>query len=394
LTAFARFRYCHCSMRLLVAGAIAKSLLRFRGALLETLTALGHEVHTCSGEPDRTTTEALSERGIFFHPVPLERSGTNLVDDARYALALRSLLRAVDPELVLSYTLKPAVYASLAAQERGIRAAAMITGAGQALTTGGGLSARTVAAGLRRLLAFSLSSCEVVFFQNPDDLREFVGRGLASERQSVLLDGSGVDIEEFRATEPPLEPLRFLTMARLLRDKGILDYAEAARRLRVNAGVRFSLLGPREPGSRGLTDEELDFVQSCSVEYLGEAEDVRPYLQACSAFVLASYYREGQPRSVLEALASGRAVITTDAPGCRETVQPGYNGFLVPPRRPDLLAQAMQRFVDDRSLVTRMGAASRRVAELRYDVRRVNAVIIEALGLARSQRRPPSWGVA
>lgn len=368
-------------MRLLVAGAIAKSLLRFRGSLLAALTALGHEVHACSGEPDEATTRALSERGIFFHPVPLERSGTNLLDDARYALALRALLRSVDPDLVLSYTLKPAVYASLAARERGIRAAAMITGAGQALSTGGGLAAFSVSAGLRRLLAFSLSSCEVVFFQNPDDLREFVERGLASERQSVLLNGSGVDLNEFRASEPPLEPLRFLTMARLLRDKGILDYAQAARSLRGHSGVRFALLGPREPGARGLSDAELDFVRTCSVDYLGETEDVRPFLNECSVFVLASYYREGQPRSVLEALASGRAVITTDAPGCRETVQAGHNGFLVPPRRPELLAQAMQRFIEDRSLVTRMGAAGRRVAELRYDARRVNAAIIEALGL-------------
>lgn len=374
-------------MRLLVVGAIATSLLRFRGPLLDALQALGHELHTCSGEPDATVTAELQRRGIAFHPVPLARSGTNLIEDVRYARELDSLVRKLDPDLVLSYTLKPVVYGSLAARKRGVRAAAMITGAGQALSPATGLAERAVSAALRRLLAHSLSSCEVVFFQNPDDVREFTERGLVSERQCVLLDGSGVDLAEFGASPPPLAPVRFLMMARLLRDKGVLDFAEAARLVGASEGVRFALLGPREPGKRGLTEQEFASVVASGVEYLGEASDVRPYLRDASVFVLPSYYREGQPRSVLEALASGRAVITTDTPGCRETVDSGVNGFLVPPKRPDLLAQAMLRFVREPTLARDQGRESRRIAERRYDVRRVNDAIVGALGLSPTAPR-------
>ena len=372
-------------MRLLIAGGIAKSLVRFRGPLLRTLVAAGHDVHTCAGEPEEGVSRELVGLGVRFHAVPLARSGANPASDLRYSAAVAGVIRRVRPDLVLSYTLKPSIFASLASRAAGIRSASMITGAGRALAPSHGSKEVVISAVTRALLRLSLSTNEVVFFQNPDDIDEFVGRKLVSRTQCVLLEGSGVDLDHFTESSPPTDAPQFLLLSRLLREKGILDFARAARMLRARSGARFQLLGPREPGPRGLTSQDLDYCRECGVDYHGEVEDVRPYLNACSVYVLPSYYREGQPRSILEALATGRAVVTCDLPGCRETVIDGVNGFLVPPQQPAALAGALTRFVEQPSLIAAMGAESRRLAERRYDVHRVNATILKALQLV-----PPS----
>jgi glycosyltransferase involved in cell wall biosynthesis len=373
-------------MRLLVAGATARSLLRFRGPLLDSMVELGHEVHACAGEADAATTAQLEARGVRFHGVSLARSSTNPLNDLRYGLEVAALLRRIEPELVLSYTLKPAIFVSLAAQRCSIAAASMITGAGQALADADVWSSRAVSAAVRVLLRRALRSNDVVFFQNPDDLGEFVARKLVAREKTVLIAGSGIDVVYYEASPPPCQPVTFLLMARLLRDKGVLEYADAARALAGKNGARFVLLGPREHGRRGLDDAELDRCVRSGVEYRGEADDVRPFLRESSVYVLPSYYREGQPRSILEALASGRAVVTTDAPGCRETVHPGVNGFLVPPRDSAGLVAALSRFIDDPTLIPRMGAESRKLAERVYDVHRVNATILDELGLRADWR--------
>jgi glycosyltransferase involved in cell wall biosynthesis len=374
-------------MRLLVAGATARSLLRFRGPLLDSMVELGHEVHACAGEAEPATSAELEARGVRFHAVSLERSSTNPLSDLRYGLEVAALLRRIEPELVLSYTLKPAIFVSLAAQRCSIAAASMITGAGQALANADVWSSRAVSAAVRVLLRRALRSNDVVFFQNPDDLGEFVARKLVAREKAVLIAGSGIDVAYYEMSPPPCQPVTFLLMARLLRDKGVLEYADAARALAGKNGARFVLLGPRERGRRGLDDAELARCVRSGIEYRGEVEDVRPFLRESSVYVLPSYYREGQPRSILEALATGRAVVTTDSPGCRETVRPGVNGFLVSPRDSSGLVAALSRFIDDPTLIPRMGAESRKLAESAYDVHRVNATILDELGLRADWRK-------
>jgi glycosyltransferase involved in cell wall biosynthesis len=178
------------------------------------------------------------------------------------------------------------------------------------------------------------------------------------------------------------EPPTFLLIARLLRDKGIVEYVEAAKRLRAgHPNARFRLLGPMDPNPAGLSADVLErWRAEGAIEYLGEAADVRPHLRACTVYVLPSY-REGMPRTVLEAMAVGRAIVTTDAPGCRETVVEGENGFLVPPRDVGALADAMRRFIVEPGLAIAMGQRSRAIALQRFDVHRVNAVMLEAMGL-------------
>ena len=179
---------------------------------------------------------------------------------------------------------------------------------------------------------------------------------------------------------------RVLIVARLLREKGAREFVEAAGLLRPrHPQTRFQILGPQDPGPLAIPRDEIDrWVAEGTVEYLGETADVRPYLAASTVFVLPSYYREGLPRSILEALATGRAVITTDLPGCRDAIVEGENGLLVPPRDPAALAAAMQRFIDDPNLARTMGKRSLEFARQRFDVEAVNRLLLTEMDLIPS----------
>ena len=199
-----------------------------------------------------------------------------------------------------------------------------------------------------------------------------------------MVDGSGVDCERFAPAPLPEGPTQFLLIARLLGDKGIREYVKAARAVKqTHPEVTFHLVGGVDPNPNGISEAEVrGWAEGGAVVWHGELEDVRPSIAACHVYVLPSY-REGTPRTVLEAMAMGRAVITTDAPGCRETVRDGDIGLLVAPRSAEALEAAMRRLVDDRAAIARMGARARAIATSVYDVHRVNAAMLTAMGLSR-----------
>ncbi|MGH6943225.1 MAG: glycosyltransferase family 4 protein, partial [Geminicoccaceae bacterium] len=295
------------------------------------------------------------------------------------------ILGRLRPDLVLGYTPKGVIYGAGAARLAGIpRIYTMISGLGYPFIEGRELKRRLLKRTMLALYRRSLAYSRAVFFQNRDDLDEFRRLRLISDRQTVVrVEGSGVDTEHFAAAPVPEGPPAFLLIARLLRDKGIFEYVEAARRLRArHPDVAFRLLGPADDHPNAIGPEQLDsWRKEGVIEYLGETSDVRPYLSSSTAYVLPSY-REGMPRTVLEAMSMGRAVITTDVPGCRETVVPGHNGFLVPLRDGAALADAMERFILQPDLTVAMGARSREIALERFDVRRVNAVMLRTMELA------------
>jgi len=369
--------------RIMVIGGYADSLIHFRGHLLQRLVAEGHRVIACAPNASADVRRELEALGVTYCHVPMQRAGMNPMRDVRTMRALVALYRDVQPDLVLTYTIKPVIYGSLAARLTGVpRVCSLITGLGYAFGTTTWRQ-RALNPVVRSLFRFALAHNEIVFFQNPDDLRQFVDAGLADERQAVLVNGSGVDLEHFAVTPLPNGVPVFLLIARLIWEKGVGEYVEAARRLKARyPGARFRLLGPLDPNPAAVSRAQLDaWCAEGVIDYLGSMNDVRPAIADASVFVLPSAYREGTPRSVLEALAMGRAVITTDAPGCRETVSRGENGFLVPIRDPTALADAMERFLRDPGLVARMGARSRVIAEEKYDVRSVNRVMMRALRL-------------
>lgn len=372
--------------KILVLGSYAPSLVRFRGPLLRDMVAAGCEVVACASEDDAEIAATLRELGVAYRRVPMDRAGTNPLADLRTLGALVRLLRAERPDVLLAYTQKPMVYGGIAARLTGVpRFFAMVTGLGYAFAEGPSLGRRLLRQLTAGLFRPALRRAEAVFYFNAEDRAQLEGHGIVRPGQPLVrVDGSGVDTAHYAPAPLPDGPPVFLLVARLLRDKGLREYVEAARMLRARgAAARFQIVGPLDANPTSVTAAELAAWQAEGVvEYLGETNDVRPYLRACTVFVLPSYYHEGIPRSVLEAMATGRAVVTTDWQGCRETVAPGENGFLVPIRDPAALAAAMARFLDDPDLARRMGRRSLELVAARFDVRRVNAVLLATMGLA------------
>lgn len=372
----------------LVLASYAPSLTRFRGTLLADMVRAGHRVTAAAPEDDAQVRRDLAAMGVRYLTVPMARTGLNPFADLGTVFALYSLLRAEKPDVFLAYTMKPMIYGGIAARFAGIANRYMMNaGLGYVFTDeegGATLKQKFLRVIASRLYRIGLAGAKAVFAFNRDDAEEMVARGmLAPGVKPIQVAGSGIDLEQFAHRPVPAGPPVFLMICRLLKHKGLLEYVEAARQLKKrHPQAQVQLLGPLDPNPSGITQADLDqWVREGAIAYLGETRDVRPFLAACSVYVLPSFYREGIPRTILEAMATGRAIITTDSPGCRETVTPGDNGFLVPVRDAGALAEAMARFSDDPALAERMGLAARRVAETRFDVKLVNAQLLRTMGL-------------
>lgn len=370
--------------KLLIIGGLPVSLVNFRGTLIRELVGRGHEVLACAGGEDVAVADSLHAMGARYLPLPLSRTGTNPLADLGLLHDLVLLFRHERPDVVLAYTAKPVIYGLLAAAWAKVpHRFAIITGLGYAFMPKRGLKHRLVGWLVPRLYSLALARCEKVFFQNPDDRNLFITQKLLRRPEvAVRVNGSGVDLDHFACRPLPASPPVFLLIARLLSDKGIREFAEAAKRLKQRyADAQFWLLGPYDSNPAAISAAEMKAWEGeNAIRYLGAVQDVRPYLESASVYVLPSY-REGMPRTVLEAMAVGRAIITTDVPGCRETVQEGYNGFLVPVRDAESLAGAMEKFVLDPALAVVMGERSRKAAEELFDVRKINGIMLEAMGL-------------
>jgi len=377
-------------MRFLLIAGFADSIVQFRGALLEALQAHGLDVHVAAPGLERGSAmrDELEARGMTAHDIPLRRTGMNPVADLGSLISLWRLMRRIRPDHVLAYTIKPVIYGMLASWLASVpRRYALITGLGYAFQGEEGSSRsrlRSVAQGLYRR---GLGKAHITFFQNPDDEALFRSLGILSAGQvSRIVNGSGVDVDTYQVAPLP-DASSFLLIARLLGDKGVREYASAAARVRaVHPECSFTLAGWIDDSPDAISEDELqEWISAGHIHYLGRLRDVRPAIAASSVYVLPSY-REGTPRTVLEAMAMGRAIITTDAPGCRQTVEDGRNGILVPPRSVDALASAMERLHARPDLIKAMGVRSRHIAEEKYDVRRVNAIMLREMGIAPEEK--------
>lgn len=371
-------------MKLLLVAGLAESLINFRAPLIGALQSKGLEVHVVApaleeGQPLWACLESMS---LHVHSIPMSRTGTSPLADLKTLWSLWRLMRHIKPQAVLGYTIKPVIYGTLAAWLAGVpHRFALITGLGYAFQGDG--SRGHLQELVQRMYSFALLRAQKVFFQNPDDQALFRKRGLLrASTPSCVVNGSGVDVASFTVQPLPQRQHNFLLIARLLGDKGVREFVAAARLvLASHPQTKFTLVGWIDENPDAIQQHELDeWVSSGVVSYLGRLSDVRPAIADCTVYVLPSY-REGTPRTVLEAMAMGRAIITTDAPGCRETVVHGHNGLMVPVRAIDELARAMLRFVEEPQLTAIMGAHSREMAEVKYDVNKVNAVMLKEMGL-------------
>lgn len=379
-------------MKFLMISSFLPSVLNFREQLLEAIHQQGFEIHIIA--PDLVSFSAeykkLLSLGYYVHEIPMQRTGTNPISDVQTLFIMYKLIQKIKPDYVLSYTIKPVIYGTLAAWlAKTPRRYTLITGLGYAFQNVETKNKRSIFQKLvHGLYQQALSYSHKVFFQNPDDLKLFQDLKLIKTSvPAVVVNGSGVNVADFNVLPLPINEqqqtkISFLLIARLLVDKGVREYAEAAKIIQQQyPDVEFNLVGWIDENPSAITKPELDqWISSKIVKYWGKLKDVRPSITECSVYVLPSY-REGTPRTVLEAMAMGRAIITTDAPGCRETVVDGDNGFLVEVKSVESLVEAMQKFINQPELIEKMGNRSREIALHKYDVHQVNKQMMQEMGL-------------
>ncbi len=366
-------------MKVIVLSSFTTSLMWFRMDMMKAFQDKGYEVLAIGDGTEEDWSERFAQEGIRYQSIPVERNGTNPLKDLKTLQALVKLLRQEKPDKIFAYQAKTVIYGGIAARVCGIQEFyPLIAGVGSVFL-GSGFKNRLVRTVLVAEYRLGIKKVPACFFQNQDDLAVFVANKIVNPERVTILNGSGVDIARFHPASLPEDPA-FLCISRLIRDKGVGEYLEACRIIRQKyPNVRCMLVGPFDTNPSAIKPEELQgYIDDGSVEYFGEQKDVYPYLVQASVFVLPSYH-EGTPKTVLEAMASGRAIITTDAPGCRETVENGVNGLLVPVKDSAALADAMKKLLGNPAQIEAMGIVGRKRAENKYDVHLVNKVITQTM---------------
>lgn len=324
--------------RILVLANNDVGLYRFRKDLLAALLGAGHEVYISL--PDGGFISELVQLGCRFLDTPIDRRGMNPLHDSKLFHQYRAILKEVKPDLVLTYTIKPNIYGGLACRMAHIPYAVNITGLGSAIENGGWLRRFVLA-----LYRPALKGARVVFFENAGNRDTLVSAGVVPEGRGVVLNGAGVNLEDYPYQPYPQEgPVRFLFVGRVMREKGVDELFAAAKRMKqeYGDGVEFHIVGSFEEGYKPLMDE---LEKAGVVQYHGYQSDMKRFYAMASCVVLPSYH-EGMSNVLLEAAASGRPLITSDIPGCREALEDGNSGYLCPAKDANALYGAMQRVME------------------------------------------------
>lgn len=371
-------------MRFILVSPKNRTAYNFRGDLIKRIISCGYEVIVTG--PNRVGVEKIEALGARFVEIPMNKNGVNLKEDLKYQKALYELFKKEKPDVVLGYTSKPVIYGSIAAKKAGVpHKVAMITGLGYAFTAQT-KKAKAIRAVMSVLYKKALNCADTVIFQNPDDREQFVSSGLVKSEKCRVVNGSGVNTNRFSVADYP-DKITFFMLSRVMYSKGIREYLRACELVKEkHPEVRFMLLGACENIQDSLSKEDLaPYVEKGIIEHFGETDRVEDYYKQCSVYVLPSY-REGTPRTVLEAMSMGRAIITTDAPGCRETVIDGKTGFLVPVKNAEAVAEKMTEFIENPELIKTLGAASAEYAREKFSVDKVNDDMCCHLNIERTNK--------
>lgn len=371
-------------MLIALVGNSAQSILSFRASLVRRLIEQGHRVQAFAPDYTAHSKAAVAALGAETIDFGLQRSGTNPVADARTILDLRRRLRQSRPDAILCYFIKPAIYGTIAAVlARVPRRIVMLEGLGYGFAedAGGSWHRRALAGAMKALLRFSLIRADRTLVLNDDDRNVVTNDVGIPPKLVVNMGGIGVELDCFTPAPVREHAQVFALAARLIAEKGVHQYVDAARQIkRRYPDTTFLLLGEIDDNPTSLrADDVAAWVAEGIIEWPGRVADIQAWLKKCDVFVLPSYYREGVPRSIQEAMALGRAIVTTDHVGCRDTVEEGVNGYLIPPRDVDRLVQALTTLIETPGLATRMGIASRQLAEERFDAKRADELLIRLL---------------
>lgn len=366
-------------MKILIVSPKNKTVFNFRGDLIKDMIAKGNEVYVTG--PNRDFVDDIMALGVKeFLEVPLIKDNTSVTGDLAYFRKLCEVMKKVQPQLIFAYTIKPVIYGSLAARFCGVKKIyPMVTGLGRVYASES-VKTKVVRIITKILYQMAFKGCAKVIFQNGDDVQEFVNGHYLPRSKCVIVNGSGVNMERFYRSDIPEKPV-FLMVSRIIKEKGVLDFARAARMVKKKVPeARFIILGGYDNSIGALKKEDLqEYLDDGSIELPGEVKDPVSFYKQSSVFVLPSYYREGLPRTILEGMACGRPIITTDWTGCREPIEDGVNGYLVPIKKPKELAKKMYRLAVDREKVLEMSDAAYKTCQEKYEVGIVNRQMREIM---------------
>lgn len=368
--------------QVVIVVADLRSLIIFRSEFVRIIASQGHKVTVMAAPASNEQIQQIEKLGVQFRSYPVQRNGLNPLKDIQTFIALLKEFYKLKPTVLITCFIKPIIFGGLAARAvRNVSFFAITTGLGFAFH-GESIFRKILKIVVVRLYKMSLANAKRVIFQNIDNLNEFVDRSIVPRSKCSVFNGCGVDLLQFAQVKFSVGYPVFLCIARLLGEKGLREYAQAAHIVKQRyPDTVFRLLGPPDPSPDRISLEELQkWCHQGMVEYLGETNNVRPFIAASHIYVLPSYH-EGMPRTVVEAMSMGRPILTTYASGCRETVIQGENGFLVPARDANALAERMIWFVEHRDQWQRMGQASRQMAEERFNVHKINADLLRIMKL-------------
>lgn len=375
-------------MVITLIGTTASSFYGFRADLIRTLLKKGYQVYAFTSEYTAEDLKKIEKLGATPITYTLNRSGLNPFADIIATYRLSKKIKKIQPDLVFSYFSKPVIFGTLAAKLAQVpRVIGMLEGLGYTFTEQPeGLSKKTQL--IKKIQVFlykiALPQLDQLIFLNPDDPKDLIERYAINVKNIEVLGGIGLNLEHYKYSTNFIPDISFIFIARLLAEKGIHDYIKAAKIVKEKyPSVKFTVLGAIDKEALGsLKEEELEsLVKTNIIEYPGHVSNVSEWIENSSVFVLPSYYREGVPRSTQEAMAIGRAIITTDVPGCRETVVDSVNGFLVPKWDHEALAEKMIYFIEHPEQVRLMGAESYKIAVEKFDADKVNQKLMNILGL-------------
>lgn len=359
-------------MHIVIITSSANALFNLRKELVESWLKANHKVTAIGDLPEEVFKKRCNQNGFEYKSVTLQRNGLNPFRDYKTLQELTDLLKELKPDRVFCTFAKAITYGAWAAKRAGItNVYSLMSGLGS-IYRSDSIKTKLIRVLMDRLYKNAFRCSKYVIFQNHDDQAFFVEKGLVDENKTIIVNGSGVDTERFEESPLPRRST-FLFVGRLLIEKGIREYIAAAHCIKEKyPDSVFLVVGDIDTNPSSLRESDINkYKEEGLIDFEGFHDDVRPFIRKCDFFVLPSYH-EGTPRCVLEAMSMGRPIITTDAPGCRETVIDGVNGFLVPVGDVNVLADKMAFLLENESKAHEMGLESRRIAENKYDVRKVN----------------------
>lgn len=373
--------------KILIVASFADSLTRFRGDMIKDFVQHGYAVLAAAPEIAQVQKNELQNLGATPVEYSLQRKGLNPFKDAKTIFSLKQLIKKHGVNLVMPYTIKPVIYSSIAANWSGVPVISLITGLGFTFS-GASRKAKLLERVTSLLYRISIRSNKIVVFQNKDDHTLFVKKGILTKKHPIkIVSGSGVNLKNFTVKSYPSghkkeDKVIFVFVGRLIEEKGIGLFVNAAKSIkRKYPNAEFHILGAPDGSKSSISLKELNSLdQEGIIKYHGSQKSVVEYLRSSDVFVLPTFYREGIPRSILEALSVGLPIITTDSPGCRETVLPNNeNGILIKKNNQKELIEAITFFLENTSEIESMGKASRSYAEKRFNVSLINKEIIQAV---------------